>query len=308
MSVRVTLFFQAVSGRKTYGWSETHYHVTAPTLDVAEIATKRMVRKRLALCGNGVIFQGARLSDDAVNGDSLIIAPADSPDAGDLVAGTPLAGGDEALDYLDPPNSCLNIRMEASEKRRKTLYLAGIPDSLVRSQGGPHLKSNPAWTRAYGNWVKEMADPAALVWGARFRQTPAGDATVTPKVIVGYTTAAVGPARVGVITALNAVNAVAGDRVQVRKATLVNRGYRGPNGQWIVAERSDNAGTGLSTYYLRSSEGMNIDNIDGMGTFELVKYVAAPYLRAVIVGQATRKRGVGSIVPRGRSSRRAQRV
>lgn len=118
---RATLFFRDTND---HGWSET-YHTLLPTLPLALDRAKVLAYLRRQLMGGQTYNTYIRVSDDLVTRDSLIYAV--PPD-------------DQQVDSWVPGNSAsanlsLVTRIQASALVRRTLYMRGIPTTVIPAAG-----------------------------------------------------------------------------------------------------------------------------------------------------------------------------
>lgn len=281
-------------GRLSKGWSEKHLYMNevSELKDLAD-TMKRLADKRLGVAAGNIWLTEIRASRPGVWRDSYRVF---SKFGGD--SDSPIQGNGQLKDFQsDPTNSCLNVVFYANDVQRKTLYLAGIPDPLIRlSPPGPDYNAVPdfmkGW-RAYrdllcnGSWgfkARALANPSFAV--------PIYDWQIQPEA----------PFELVAIIPSEDDFAGVGDDVQVRNVKGVNRGVRVPNGKWAVRGKAQ-VGI-LMQYTLRNAVGYDPTQFMKPGSVEPIMWQDAIYVEGKIVGQATRKRGVGPVRPRGRLSPR----
>jgi hypothetical protein len=127
---RITYFFTNNNGA---GWSETYY-TNAPTLGLALAAGKVLLPARVGLLGRGAVLRFIRVSDDLIARDSQIYP-------------VPVTDGEvkqRSAGDADIANNCVDVRIEATDLKRRTLFLRGIPDGICLDNG--RLDPTPAWT------------------------------------------------------------------------------------------------------------------------------------------------------------------
>lgn len=150
--IRVTMFFEA----DKYGWSETLYSSQASSSDALD-AGKALIPRRVGCLGEGAALIGLRASDDDSRQDSLF----HSVNAND---GKPTANTSS-----DIPHTCLDCRMEASSLHRRAYQLRGIPDDIVRTNGGLLIDGI-----YQGKLDRYRTVLLAGGWGMKVRNTPVG--------------------------------------------------------------------------------------------------------------------------------------
>lgn len=131
---RITFFFRSTRG---YGWSET-YFTTAASLNGAMTNAKAILPTRVNLNGRGVFLEFIRVSDDEVRRDSQIYVV---PRADREIKARSAGDGDIA-------NTCVDVRIEAGDTKRRTLFLRGIPDDICLDNGS--FVPTPAWNANFG--------------------------------------------------------------------------------------------------------------------------------------------------------------
>lgn len=119
--IRLTYFFKSVRG---YGWTETFFS-TRGTLTAALLDAKALLPLRVNMLGTFSSCPYIRVSDDEQKRDSQIY----SVPSGDQTGKLPDLGSS------DIANTCLLLRIEATDFVRRSLALRGIPDNIVLDSG-----------------------------------------------------------------------------------------------------------------------------------------------------------------------------
>lgn len=310
MPVQVLFGFNTNFPGKLSGFTEVHYLVGIANADdpAATTAAVNLANARVDLLGAGVSLSEVILSSTTVKRDSLAI-PVGETNNPNSARATPSAA--TLLEYgrADISNVAILVRMGSSSKKWKSYYMAGIPDALTNtSLKTVDFAALPLWQTKYNAWKAIIAPPAGGPWGFWALISGADNALYADKPIQGYENEGIAPNRIGIrmLTADTgwAVNA----KVHVRSTILLNRAYRSPVGTWSVGSKVVDAPNGTTTYFLRGTEGINIDNIKEPGTANLVGKDYFAYTYANILGLTTRKRGVGSDRQVGRSRGRVARA
>lgn len=306
MAIRVIMDFgMDGTGPKQFGWSEIHWWLgVAPTLDAAVASATALGRARVGLLGSNGYLKAIRLSDDAVKRDSLLIVPRDAD------AHTTSLPSRSTWDLVcDQPNAAVLMRILNIPVKRKNFYLAGIPDLVIRtSPAGPSL-ADPTAIFRFNVYSQELTGApldqtgTGNQWGFRGRKITG----IVNTPILDWGSEGNGGSRL-VAFVDQAVTAMsAGQIVQVSGVLMRPAGIPKPTGQWRIQSVLAPSG-GLRGYVLRGTEGFDPASIDVPGNLIQVDFDYFQYTRLSLAGQTTRKRGVGSIRPRGRSSVRQRRL
>lgn len=309
MPVYVVFSFNATHPGKLQSFSEAHYlpAATSPDDSGTQTTAVTLANARVDLLGSGVYLNRVRLS----NTDKLRDArPLPVGETGNPLSAraTPDTATLTAYGRADLTNVCVQLRMGQDSYKNKALYLAGVPDLLTNtSLKTVDLAAVPLWLTKYNIWKGIIAPSAGGTWGFKALEDQ-GNATYAPKPIKGYTSEAIAPNRMGVKLLTADTGWTAGLKIHIRGVVLLNAAYRSPVGVWTIASTLADAATGMTTYYLLNSEGININNIKDWGTADLVGKKYYPYKFCDIIGLGTRKRGVGSNPSRGRSRKKAAKV
>lgn len=279
-------------GRVNKGWSEKHIYIPdVLNLRALQPQMTALANARLGCAAANVWLSEMRASRPGVFRDSFRLF---SRKGGDRDSG--IEGPGALKDYrADQTNACLNVLLQANDVQKKTMYLAGVPDDLiVTAPSGPDYAAVPEFVDAWNLYRNLLTNGS---WGFKARSLNREANLVD---VVDWNLEPNAPfSLVASIDALNDFGAV-GDQVQIRGVSALTRGTRLPNGIWKIKAKSG-AG-GLVNFTLRSAIGYDPTNFDDAGTIEPVLFQYATYLVGKIIGQGTRKRGVGPIRPRGRAS------
>lgn len=148
---RVTTLFEA--GKQ--GWSETFWKMGAGHLAVATLATA-IIKKRLKLSGYGVKTTYVRISDEAIRGDSVIVATNFSTGGGE---NNPLGPDYQIVnpafqEWCDVSWNGVLVRQDSGSQTRRVFCMRGVPDGLIVMPDGP--VANKAWDDAFDVWSKSL--------------------------------------------------------------------------------------------------------------------------------------------------------
>lgn len=292
--IKVLLFYGTSKAGQCYGFSETQWYLPSNDFTACQVATKKLVQLRSALMGDGIDFFGFRMSVDGDPRNAKFVP------SGNMVS-RGLEGGsgpaNKAATPADIPNTCINLRCGHNNQRHKQIYLNGIPDAIIRTAPvGPNMAIEPGWQQKYNAWRDYLK--VGGTWGFKARKLNPDKTNV-----IDYTQQAAGGGYLGAITNNDIANV--GDQVQLRKVKRINAALPKVNGTYYISEKATDAVAGTFTYFLRGTSLLDPNNIADPGTIELVEYQGFAYTCIEISSQTTRKRGVGSLRPRGRSSNRA---
>lgn len=303
MPVQVLLDFNTEFPGKLQGFGEVHYLTGIASADdpAATTAAVALANARVDLLGRGVFLEEVRLSATTVNRDSLQIPVGEVGNPLSARA-TPADATLTAYGQADIGNVCCLVRMGLSSKKWRNMYIAGIPDALTNTTlKTVDLAALPLWSTKFTIWKNLIAPAAGGQWGFFALYTGDDGPQYANKPIQGYTTEGVAPNRIGIVMLTADTGWAVNSKLHIRSTILLNKAYRSPVGTWSVGSKTTDAGAGTTTYFLRGTEGINIDNIKEPGTANLVGKTYFNYTYATILGIATRKRGVGSSRARGRS-------
>lgn len=281
-------------GRYNKGWAETYRYVDDPDdLEDIEPDLINLGNLIMGMRAKNISCTEIRASRPGVFRDSHRVF---STASGNTTSG--FEGKGRLTDYnSDQANACLQILLASNDLQKRHLFMAGLPDALLRTNGpGPDYVAVPTWSAAYEAWKALVTNGR---WGFEARR-PEDYANAVG--ILDWRLEDASPFQlIASISSLDDFASV-GDDVQVRNVVAYNRGVAMPNGRWKVREKlpsGDEVG-----YVLRGAVGYDPDQIKEPGAIEPVTYETVVNRKVRIVGQTTRKRGVGPVRPRGRSSRR----
>lgn len=170
INAKCTYFFQADGG---FGWTETWYLVGNDLTAVFDRASATNVNsyfnRRRQLLNNNSWISAIRVSDEAVLRDSRVMIVAK---ANGLGLTTKLDGNEQSYDALQ-------IRIEAGDRRRRSLLMRGLPRAVV--QGDGTYLPDPDWVAAFPRWVTALRD----VLQANVRTTTPGEALFPTALVAG---------------------------------------------------------------------------------------------------------------------------
>lgn len=281
-------------GRFAKGIGETHYFLGSPDeLESINSQLLDMANARIAMNAGNTVTIEVRASRPGLPKDSYRIFTARTGDRGSALS---ISGGFKQFN-ADQSNSCLQILMAQSDYQKRNLFMAGLPDDLLRTNPpGPHYDDVPGWLEAFKVWAALLVNGD---WGFKSRviNTPAD-----MKAIHQWNVEAAAPFRLILSVDEGDGFMDVGDEIQVRGVTTYNQGQAKPLGKFDVAATS--VGAGLKNVTLRGAVGFDPTQFDDLGSVEPVEYEYVAYKSIKPVGQTTRKRGVGPVRPRGRSRAR----
>lgn len=293
--IRCTFFIQD----DLYGISETHIHSATEINDAINDATALM-KARMNLCGVPAVAVGVRLSKEGVFRDSKIIPGGEFVDVNPKEFNYTGPAGLEGPNNSDQPKSCILLRVDSGSIKRKSLYLAGIPDFAIRENPrGPVITLVPQYLSAFNKWKNLLVSKA---WGFTARADAAG--ALAPRAVTGFGTD-VASGNLKIVTHSASTPYIAGQKVQTRLFSRSHPGYLSANGIWqIESAATDTPASGDQTYVLRGTSGIAPSTIVNPGQVQLIDYSYFKVADITIVGQTTRKRGNRFLVGVGRKTSR----
>jgi len=300
MAIKVTLFFEL----HRWGWSESYLDIADVELAPASVRVETMANRRIALCGAGVAMVGARVSKETrpgtqdTTGDSKLVDLFGTGKATGRILAEDVVPALAGEVFPDPAPSCVLLRGEDSTgRRRKSVFLSGIPDAIVRTMPlGPDLGLGAGWWARWVAWRTIMTAGQFGFWGRKL----AGGATAR-QTVIGVQASGLVPNIMGVRTTNAGSLFAIGDRVQLKGFRHRIQAVHRWQGQWYVDSVTEVVGPPPTRiYFLRNSQLLDPDDVIKMGTVEGVEYEPITLTDLLIVRQANRKRGVGSAPPRGR--------
>jgi len=143
-----------------YGFSE-NWFFSGTDYTSAMDALKNLASARLGLCGAGVYLDYLRVSDEAILRDSYV-----SNTKKQTVQLTGTSGDfSSKIVYtewgaIDPPESGVHMRIEATAQYHSSHTIRGVPDSLIVWPGGP--SNLPGWDKARMAWEDALVGKFCL--------------------------------------------------------------------------------------------------------------------------------------------------
>ncbi|MCI0464540.1 MAG: hypothetical protein L0Z62_47020 [Gemmataceae bacterium] len=308
MAIRVTMKLRwSGTGDKSFAFSETHWHRLAADIEGAKLPAVLLSNARLYTVGANVELAQLRLSNDAIDGDSEVILPGTAIGGITLRSTVDKHASLAALDS-DWPDTCVRLRVLNTPGRWKHLYLAGIPDDVIRvgSTLGPVrngvLSQWNAYLLQYIITLTSAATPAQRAWAWLGKASTAYARIVRWEQQEGAVARLVAVVRApGISTLIPAGVVQVTGRVQVTGVRVYNPFGGNPNGEWLVSQiLSLNGGTELG-YALNASEHLDATNIRLPGKARSVEREYLPITAVQVRGQGRRKRGGKLLAAAGKS-------
>jgi len=152
---KTTLIFEA--GQR--GWTESYiYNSSGDSHATVEGPATRLANARILLCGQGARIKAIRISKEGIGPDSLLRYTNIVPPIVKLPVGED--GGFSFGPRAQPDVALMARCSDATEAKRKPIYLRGIPD-LIEINGG-EIQANPVFAKAFDVFRKRLVDDA---WG-----------------------------------------------------------------------------------------------------------------------------------------------
>ena len=283
--IKFVMFMEA----EKFGISEEHIYGST-NFPAAYLAAIKIFKARMGVAGFGVVPFGGRLSLLPLERQTQVLSPQDIAGIAPGQLTWNVSGGGVVDNTMDQPLSCVVLRLEAGTTRRRSLFMAGIPDVVVRENPiGPDVTDYPAWNTAFAAYRAALL---ADTWG--FVNT----APVTPIPVIG---AGSDPATGNLQLTVSGASAVftQGQFVAVHKFLRSNVAYASANGRWQIASVQINAIPVTVTYTLFSSAQVNPLTITRMGVIQALDTQWSKYTNVLLRKQGTRKRGNRFLVPPG---------
>jgi hypothetical protein len=187
----------------------------------------------------------------------------------------------------DQPKSCALAQFDAGEDHHRNLYLAGIPDAVIREDPeGVPFNVLPAWQELFdtykniliqnpwgfvGRVTENSALPIKNVIGLALKQD-----TSELGVVVATADAIIDPFKYLFLTGFRSSN----------------RAYRVPQGKWFIKERvADFPFNAQTTYWLRGALGYVPSQVTTLGQVQQYDVTNRKYTAGELKAQTTRKRG-----------------
>lgn len=272
---RVDFFFLSDSNP----WSERYYcvgvnnHKDALTRgeDLGRFRTRMLAGPR-----NDVVLDVIRISDDQLDGDSLVSTKYSIP---------PESGyNNNLVTPREVPWSVLLLRAESGVLYRKSIYLGGVPQVEVPDPYPGNLLLDAAFLRAYAAFKQELTRPNK--WGFKCIREP-GDGLAAKPVR--------GAAIVGgkLVLEVDTAGLAQGQLLNVRRFRR-SGGTVGINGQKQIAKVVD------ATHLILANTAANA-TFTRLGEIYPYLQIVKPITSLQVVGPTHHKRGVkGDYAPRGR--------
>lgn len=281
--IRVTMFFED----SPFGISESHIFVLANEITPAIPEALKLIKARMKIMGSGVKAVGCRLSKEGVFRDSQVLDTDDLAGLSNDFNVFKNSEGRDAPNEADVAKYAVLLRAESGTRRRKPIYLAGVPDVVIGTRPpGPELALQPWWTADF-NKYKTLLQSGK--WGFVAKGI-AGEDMPQPTIVAGVLTQ-VGTGLVGIYTGGAIAGDVLKDGLQLRGFRMSHPAYPKLNGSWQVAQVEAGPGAGQTTYWLRNSTSVIASTVVRTGTAERIDHFTVAYTKVQAIGQTSRKRG-----------------
>jgi len=301
MPVHVTLMYKLQSGGpKSPGSTEPWYYLGAAEslLDPAlHSDCEALINARTEICGDNIYCIGYRVNFPGVPRASYR-----------RLSGTVLGSNIKNKPVIsqgssDIANSALQVEIFSASLQRSNKYLAGLPDAFITTAtpGGPDFAA-PGLVNYQAKWDSWKAIVLNGKWGFKARAPLVAN---EPVAITSWTNQTDAPYELVMGVASADGHWDVGDIIHVKHVLMSSDQMDRPIGKWRVRSWSD---SGVETLYvLRNSGAFDAAQIEEPGTAETVGYAYVAAQSVDPANQTSRKRGVGPVRPRGRSSRRRRR-
>lgn len=281
-------------GRKSP--SETFVYNAETIASAIEPAIK-LAKLRRATMGAGAAFFGVRLSKEGVRRDSRVLNLTQIAAINSIplaLTGSNAGISDNASDQAP---ACLNVRFEASDLSRSDLFMAGVPDAVLRQNPeSPPVNIPAPWQAAFDLWAAELVN---FPWGFIGRSLTGAEGIVPRQVVAVGAQIATGFVQLVITTP--APQFTQSQLVQLRNFRMVKRVYTPAQGQFrIDSVEPDTPIPGQTRLTLRNSAAINVETIKDFGTVEIVDFLFRKYTNVVLQRQTTHKRGNSSLSGPGR--------
>lgn len=286
--IRCTMFFSENRG----GFSETHVFNNTTIASAVEPFFE-LCKKRAALCAAPVRFFRGRMS---LNGSRRAYQLLDNIQVNQVnqAIGAPIGASDNKADQV---KACVLAQMSAGPQYHRNLYLAGVPDVVLREDPETIVVATDATWNARWLAYRDLLITAA--WGYIARIPPGGTGPTLYDVL-SYTEHP-DDGRLGFRLATGTAGYVRLAKVQISGAKMTNKAYHNPNGIWTIGEVDDNnPGGGTSTFYLDASTDVTASAIKVRGKVNLYDVGYQHYTSGTLINMTTRKRGNSFLYGRGR--------
>jgi hypothetical protein len=291
--------------RVTYKWEAPRRGIgevfifAADTVAAAIEPAKALAKARKKLMGRPMTLFGCVLSKEGVRRDSQVFTATQLAEVNTVPYALTGANASVTDNSTGQANDCLNVRIEASDVSRRTLFMAGVPDACLRMDPeSPPIDIPVPWLDAFDAWSALLINAPWSFIGKRTTQI-VGDGLVAYPVLLANRVGA--PPQAVISTSTRPGGWQVGEFVQLRGFRSINRAYVPWQGEWqIAAVTPDAPAAGQSQLQLRNSTSLDPDTIARMGTVEQVDFTSRKIARVILQRQTTRKRGNRFLAPPGR--------
>jgi hypothetical protein len=291
-------------GPKRPGFSEVHFYLGAVTTTkdpALQAAAFNLMNARTQLMGANVRATVLRLSLPGI------------PRKSTTIYAVPTGSGPSPLSQYaqlsqgncDIPNTSLAVTLKSALNQSRTMYLAGLPDFLIKTGAtcGPDFGHAGllGYQALWNSWRDLLLSGT---WGFYcLNLLPNGQ----PAPISFWITMTAAPFNIAfVLPNSSPYVPTVGSVVHVRGALMGVTGAPRPIGNWRIKSVSA-FDAGNTTFELDQSSGYQAALIQMPGTVESVIRGYQPYTDMGNLLQTTRKRGIGPVRPVGRKKPRARR-
>lgn len=294
--VLVTMLFEE-SG---LSFSEAHVWTVNADLNLVKDPAKELVQARANCCGAGVSLVGVRLSKVQDFRDSIVFSATEIQGIVFPTGKLYTSGADKITagysNDADQAKACVLLRAEAGTTKRKSIYMAGVPDVILGTDpNGPKTTLFTAWTAFLNAYINVLVTKS---WGFVARADQQG---ALAKQDVQDLVVQAGTNRIGLVCDSGGPTYAVGKLVQTRLFQSSNSAYKSLNGIWQVsAVALGSPAAGKNTYYLLGSNQVPFSSIVRNGFVQGVDYAATRYTAVQPQGQTTRKRGNRQLAGPGR--------
>lgn len=222
---KATFFFKDIEWGA--GWTASLYKNSSNLPDLLTSA-KSLANVWKNILGDGVHINYIRVSEDGMNGDSLIdtkVYKREAKEIGDDI--------ENLHDDADCPWTSILLRCEANAQYRKNLFLRGVPDRIMGREMGSVTRGevDPDFQKAFQKWKAKVTGDG---WGFKHYKRPPDQATVAVQNVIGGTPIRVVSAGHGLVV---------GDRFLLTGAKYLPQshgGKAGPSGEYTVSAVNGN--------------------------------------------------------------------
>ncbi len=326
MSVRVTFGFNPTgTGDRRFAFTNSFWLPNQSSTDLSQNDTVcvNLANRLLAMMASNVNLISVRMSYFTVDPGTgrpiasrqrnRILVPGQTNMSNAVSISTLSYQGAYSLLWSDQAKGCVQCAIDgligapgSQIKGNSTMYLAGIPDDLIKLGSGGTLSfaSIPGWSDAWQAFLSQLYKDQ---WGFLGLQRPP---TKGPANIIRWTQEAPGT-QLRLMYTLSQANQFGspGDKVHVRRVRMTVPRAPTPNGIWRIDAVAGPDASNNYTYTLQNTSGFVATQIATPGTVESVTQGFYMYagtgqpLRAT-----TRKRGATYGAARGKSRPRPRQL